>query len=338
MFTRRQTNLTIVFGLLVIIINPTSYLCGDDNSRELPPGRSVKRSTVSGKVLMPDGQTPAAEADVHLLRRSSNGVYSLPVKTQRTATDADGRFRLPEIDPGQYKLWAETPLLTTLKKRLGGARVEVGEDGATVKVEPLTLHDGCNYRVKVISATTGKPLPSGQVQFGWTDLPRHYDAGADGVVEIGGLSVADWYFVVAAEGHATQFKKTPKQPLGSTTELEFTLHPGGEVVGTVRTDDGEPVANAKVSANSTAGGMTPAYGSMSTDSNGRFRFENLPIGVAIRFSAGKEAHIRASQEVVIPIGQKQASTKLVCDPRPYGGDCVVTLLNEEGQPIAGAPT
>jgi len=112
--------------------------------------------------LLPDGQSPAAGADVHLLRRP-NGAYILPVTTQKVNTDAEGRFVFQDVTPGRYKVWAETPRLTTLKKKLGGEAIEVGNEGNPVTIDPITLHEGCNYRVKVLSAKTGKPLPSGRV-------------------------------------------------------------------------------------------------------------------------------------------------------------------------------
>jgi uncharacterized GH25 family protein/uncharacterized protein (DUF2141 family) len=335
MLSRYWTTSRTLAVCLLIAGNSGPDLRGDDTTRKSNTSTLKQATTVSGTILMPDGQTRAAGADVHLLRRSTNGVYTLPVKTQKTSTNVDGEFQFSGVEPGQYKLWAETPKLTTLTKRLGGARVEV-RDGSPSVADPLRLHEGCNYRVKVLSADTGKPLPSGRVQFGWTDLPRQYHAGKEGVIEIGGLSLGDWYFIVTADGHETQFKKTPEQPLGSLTELEFRLQPGGEVVGVVQTDSGEPVAGARVSASSVGGGMTPAYGLTQSDKDGRFQFENLPLDIAVRISANKEEHVSAFQEVVIPAGQNQVNATILCNPRPYGGDCIVSVLDEQGQPIANA--
>jgi hypothetical protein len=301
---------------------------GDESNADSAP-----TFLVDGSVVMPDGKSPAVGADVHLLRRSS-GSYTLPVKTRKIQTDQQGKFSFKDVAPGRYKVWAETPLLTTLKKKLGGENVTVG--GKAVDLDPLTLHEGCNYRVKVISAATGKPLPSGRVWFGWTDLPREYRADKQGVVEIGGLGVDDWYFVVAADDHGIQFKKTPKQPLGSTTELTFKLGPGGDLVGVVRTDQGDPIGGANVSASSTEGGMTPGYGRLKTDASGRFRLRNLPAGVELRISAGKKEHVGASKNLAVAIGEKETTLDLICKPRPYGGDCIVTVLDPNGDPIAGA--
>ena len=292
-----------------------------------------KTSTVSGKVSLPDGQ-PASGADVHLLR-STGGSYSLPVKTRKVTSADDGKYVFEGVKPGRYKIWAETPQLTSLKKKLGGKAVAINDSGKPVVV-PLPLHEGCNYRVKVISAATGEPLPSATVSFGWTDLPRQYKANAEGIVEIGGLGVDDWYFIVAADGHGIQFKKTPEQELGSTTELEFKLGPGGDLLGLVRTEEGTPVAGAVVYASARQGGMQPNYGREVSDQNGEFVFKNLPAGVALRVSANKKDHTRKSVDVVIAAGESETFAEVICNPRPYGGDVIVTVVDEAGQPIAGA--
>ena len=332
----RSENWRLPVALICVLMTSTlgSMLRGEQNASD-PSDPDARTSIVSGTVRMPDGQTAAIGADVHLLRRS-DGAYTLPVKTQKTTTDQQGRFIFSQVQAGNYKVWAETSKLTTLEKKLGGEPLSVGENGNAVMVDDLVLHDGCHYRVTVVSAVTGEPLPSGRVWFGWTDLPREYHAGDDGVVEIGGLAVDDWYFVVAADGHGIEYKKIPQQPLGSTTELTFKLDVGGDLVGVVQTDAGQPVDGADVSASSSEGGMTPGYGRVKTDKDGRFVLKNLPAGVAIRIGASKKDHSRASENVAIAAGKQQTSISLICNPRPYGGDCIVTVVDENDKPIAAA--
>lgn len=323
-----------VLAVALIVVGENASLFADEKTKE-DTGKEPNVSVVTGNVLLPDGKTPASGADVHLLAKSG-GSYRLPVKTLTATTDQQGKFVLADVQPGSYKIWAETSKLTTLKKKLGGESVSVGKAGDPVSIEALTLHEGCNYRVKILSAVTGEPLRSGRVWFGWTDLPREYQAGEDGIVTIGGLAVDDWYFVVAADGYGIQFKKTPKQSLGSTTELVFKLVAGGSLVGVVQTDEGKPVEGASVAVSSSEGGMTPGYGRMKTGADGQFEFKNLPAGVVVRLGASKKDHSRASKNIAVPAGAKETVEILTCTPRPYGGDCIVTVVDEEGEPIVGA--
>lgn len=283
-------------------------------------------------VVMSEG-APAANVDVHLLRKPKEHFYRLPVRTQKVKTDARGRYVFADVAAGQYKVWAETSKFTSLKKKLGGEPIKVPGAKAEVAVEPITLHEGCNYHVKILSANTGKPLPTGRVWFGWADLEREYHAGDDGVVNIGGLPPSDWYFIVTADGHEIQFLKTPAQSMGALTELEFKLKPGGAISGVVQTDEGEPVANVKVGVRLERGGMTPGYGSVESDQQGRFRLDNIPLGTPLQISARKDDYVSSSQRVVLPAGEPEFSTSMICNPRPYGGDCIMTIVNQQGQPI-----
>ena len=95
----------------------------------LARGADGEQGSISGVVHSSDGQTPAAKADVHLLRRP-DGAYILPVKTKMVRTNEKGEFRFNDVPVGSYKIWAETPKLTTLKKKLGGFQFKV-ETGKT---------------------------------------------------------------------------------------------------------------------------------------------------------------------------------------------------------------
>ncbi len=321
MFTRAQLIPFLCF-CLVAVCSAISY------------GQQKELKVVVGSVALPDG-TPAENADVHLLRRSS-GSYTLPVKTTKVVTDEKGTFEFRDVSPGKYKVWAETPRFTSLKKKLGGLELTVTKDEDEISLETLKMHEGCRYLVRIVSAETGKPLAGGRVIFGWTDLPREYHGNEEGIVDIGGLGVDDWYFVVSATGHGIEFKKVPKQSLGSTTELEFKLKPGGRLEGVVQDEAGKPVAGARVYASGTTGGMTPNYGRATTGEDGTFEFRNLPAGVQIRVSASKDEHERVSENIAIGAGQVSSSIKLLCKRRPYGGDCIVTVVDEDQNPISEA--
>ncbi|MCS7470429.1 carboxypeptidase-like regulatory domain-containing protein [Stieleria sp. ICT_E10.1] len=96
------------------------------------------------------------------------------------------------------------------------------------------------------------------------------------------MGADDWYFVIQADGFATEFKKTSEQKLGSVLPMRFELKRGGSLVGTVRDEDGVPLADAKVSVSPADISMSPGYGKTATDSKGNYSFDGLPIGRPLR--------------------------------------------------------
>lgn len=75
--------------------------------RIAPPGEPGVPLRISGRVFRPDGQTPAVGVIVYAYQTDKNGVYNKPGEmTPRlrawVKTDADGRFELESIRPGQY--------------------------------------------------------------------------------------------------------------------------------------------------------------------------------------------------------------------------------------------
>ena len=330
--TCNRSNLIAPFAALLLCtwLVPGELCFGspsDDDTQNAKEG-----VTVRGRVMNPD-DSPAVKADVHLLRVSS-GSYTLPVTTIKTTTDAEGNYEFTNVAIGKYKLWSETPQFTSLKKKLGGRIVEVKPD--MPGQDPLRLHKGCRYRVTLLSKLTGEPIAGGRVWFGWTDLDRLYHAGDDKVVNIDGLGVDDWYFVVTAPGHEIQYKKIPEQPLGSTTELEFRLGLGGSVKGVVTDDDGKPISKAKVTVSAASGGMVPRYGQVFTNDRGEYEIANLPLGTSLRVSVGKEQYKGGESRVVIPNGSVEQDENFSLSLIPYGGDCIIRVVDAEGRPIEGA--
>lgn len=301
------------------------------NSAQADTTPSVR--TVSGQVLSPDGE-PAAQATVYLLANPQQGYFTLPVRTQSATTDADGRFTFESVKSGGYRLWAEKGPYTTLHQKLKGHEIRVGNG----ELEPvqLRLHEGCAYRVTVLSAETGKPVPDAHITFGWTDIQREYRTNQQGIAEIRGLARDDWYFVIKAEGYAMEAKKIPPRPLGSQTELEFRLSPGSEIRGVVKDEQGKPLAGVEVSADDATISLSPTIDRVVTGEDGGYILRNIPRGTPVRILTDKEGYKRRRQELTLAPNQAAAELNIVTSQETFAGDGQFTVLDENGTPIAGA--
>ena len=207
------------------------------------------------------------------------------------------------------------------------------EDATSI---PVSLHAGCGYDVSIVSAESGLPIAGARISFGWTDIDREYQTSRDGVARIRNLGTDDWYFVIRADGFATEFKKTSEQKLGSVLPMRFELKPGGSLVGTLRDDDGVPIADAKVSVAPADISMSPGYGRVRTDAEGKYSIDGLPIGRPLRVSGTKEGYEYGRASSAVASAQSPTQADLVCKKQAYGGDVVVTVVAADGSPIAGA--
>jgi beta-lactamase regulating signal transducer with metallopeptidase domain len=320
--------LSIVCLLMTVMFNPLSRVMLSEATAQ-----DEQATRVSGAITLPD-QKPVVGSRVYLLK-VNGGSFTLPTQPGITETDGSGNYTFEGVKPGTYRIWAETSELTTLENKLEGKVIKVEADSPVLVVN-LSMHEGCKYNVKVIAKEDAKPVANATVSFGWTDIVRNYKTGSDGVVKIGGLGRDDWYFVVKADGFATTYRRLPKQSLGSSTDLEFQLAPGCDLEGRVVNEKGHPIAGAKVRANETSASMTPGFGEAVSDENGRFLLKSLPRGDAIRLQAGKENHESFYSEVSMPQDEKSFKYDITLQTMAYGGDCIVTVINEKGTPIADA--
>ena len=113
--TSNRSNLIAAFAALMLCtwLVPGGLCFGSPSDDDAPNAK--EGVTVRGRVMNPD-DSPAVEADVHLLRVSS-GSYTLPVTTIKTTTDAEGNYKFTNVAIGKYKLWSETPQFTSLQKK-----------------------------------------------------------------------------------------------------------------------------------------------------------------------------------------------------------------------------
>ena len=302
------------------------------DSDSLPPIET--NGELTGHVVTEDGSPVAAR--VFLLRSpEEGGHFTLPTKPLETQSDADGGFALEQLDDGEYRLWAETDQQTSLKQKLKGQTVSVKKSAMTAPPVTVSLHPGCGYDVTVVDGE-GAPLADANISFGWTDIKRTYSTNENGLASIRNLSVDEWYFVVSADGYETLFLPTSKQKLGTVLPLNFEMRLGGQIEGRVVDGEGNGVADARLTVSSAEVSMSPTYGRDSTDVNGAFTVVGLPLDRQVRVHVSKDNYMGVRKEVAAVAGEQPTQLELTMQRRPYGGDVRVTVVDEQGQPIAGA--
>lgn len=322
----RQKSSGLIILTLIIGLAFSHPLLGQTNSSSLK---------VSGVVTLPDGK-PASQANVYLLRRMDGESITLPTHPEVARTDVSGRYVFDTVQVGMYQLWAETTQFTSLEKKLQGKRIEVGDGYDSNQQFNLTLHEGCRYVVNVIDKASRKAIEGADISFGWTDIERNYKTDAMGLVEIAGLAIDEWYFVIRADKYAINYRKLPQLPLGSKTELDFELDPGAALHGVVQDTSGKPIVGAELFANESQPAMTPGLGRTTSDREGKFRFPSLPFNTTMRVSARAEGFLSFNTTVTIPVDEADFNSNIRLEKRPYGGDSIVRVVDENGVPIKGA--
>jgi 5-hydroxyisourate hydrolase-like protein (transthyretin family) len=125
---------------------------------------------LSGTVVKAADGSPGAGATVYLLRRTS----TLPHPSSQTRSDTAGRFTFEDVQPGTYRLFAESG--NQISSRQWGASssaqsLRLKAEQVTVSSNevprPMTLRlvEGCRFRVSVKRAADNRPIANAKIQF-----------------------------------------------------------------------------------------------------------------------------------------------------------------------------
>ncbi len=333
---RFRCSVAIAIAFFILSIGFVRFAVSDAKafagaSQESGKASKVDESELRGQITLSDGK-PAGKAEVYLLKNVKDSRI-LPTEPLHVTADDQGKYAFQAVPHGSYTLWAETKSETSAEGFLKGEKVELS---SAKHEQNLKLHVGCNYRVQVVSKEDQKPVQGAKITFGWTDIRRTYSTDEQGMVTIGGLAPNEWYFVVRKSGFGVTYRKLPKQPLAVTTELKFELDKGTQLQGIIEDQAGTPIPKVKIYANNPSESMTPGYGEAVTDDKGRFKIDSVPVGVSIHLSASADAYESNSQQFLIPVSVEEHQVRLVLQKTPYGGDCRLIVMDEEGTPIAKA--
>ena len=244
-------------------------------------------SVITGRVFQPDGFTPAGEAVKvsyksdefkQFCRETSGGEMScasIPqgIQEENVFTLADGSFKVPVVNAGNFTLTAVEPV-TGQTVRLKG-RVAAGQT-ADVK---LRLVGKADVTVRVFASDGVTPIIGARVDLEWGELPREKRSGSavDGSITFTGIDEGS--FVVLAQDLSRGFAARGNGKVlknGEGVSLDVYLYDAtGVVYGTVYRPDGiTPVRNADVAIFNGQGAL--AFNS--TDGQGEYRQDTIPLG------------------------------------------------------------
>lgn len=260
-----------------------------------PAASAEPAGSVSGTVRA--GGAPVANAWVTLMPVTTSGDWS--GRPQQATTDRDGRYAFVGLDAVHVKIQVRAPSLSGLASTywpdaysFASARtLRVAPSGSTADVD---LADGGSISGRVVDAGTGAPITGAQVVAhvdaapGWESVGSAGLASGPGQFTIDGLPpvpvalqvragqgsnhLAQWYDGAGFQGEADRV-------LPGTAGLVIRLREGGQVSGSVRTDEGAGVPGASV----TLVGC-PALCPMVAlaDDSGAYRVNGVPPGPGLR--------------------------------------------------------
>ncbi|PRQ06700.1 MSCRAMM family protein [Enhygromyxa salina] len=208
---------------------------------------------------------PATHAEVAIELRPENmrmggGMMMLAAAGSTHAAADTGAFELGPVEPGHYTLDARTP-----DGRGGSVEVEVGPDGARDVVIALTqrailsghVEDYAGKLVSDVSVRARKRQGASSLSVnvnGRELTAASSPTSTEGRFEIAGLAAGAWSIeVVDARGDLLPMQTGDRLELeladAQTKELVLRIEPrDGTITGTVRDAEGQPVADAWVSA------------------------------------------------------------------------------------------
>jgi hypothetical protein len=189
-------------------------------------------------------------------------------------TDAQGRFKLADLESGAWIVVASRPGLAP-----ASAEVQAGTSGVR-----LRLVAGGRLAGQVTDKRTGAPVQSFTLLVRSKELQTLSVIDPGGRYQMEGLEPGVVTVSIVAQGHAPATDRRATIPESGTATLDFALGAGGRLNGVVvERGTRQPLAGAEVSVE----GVGPASGvpirnATLTGADGRFALENLedaPLGI-----------------------------------------------------------
>ncbi|HSP35050.1 MAG TPA: carboxypeptidase regulatory-like domain-containing protein, partial [Thermoanaerobaculia bacterium] len=258
-----------------------------DVTIEVPPG-----SRVSGRVVDKETKQPVTAFDLGLsMSRGGGGMMFSFVPNLRHFTSDDGSFVLENVPSGQTQIVVNAPGYTTarvpsvdVQEGKGVADLEIALDHGVRVVGHVMGPDGSALAGVAVRINSGGP--SRVVGLGMNNNGTVSDANGDYTIDA--VESGDKTLIFASSGYQTLQKTATLS--GTETRVDAQLSTGTQIVGTVVTDTGVPVADAEVTASSAA--QTFGFRNTRTDANGNFTLENMAPG-RYTFRAMKSGYANA---------------------------------------------
>jgi hypothetical protein len=320
----------------------------EDAADQGRPGRPV-----TGTVALDGEGIPGASVALVPAKLRSARQFTLPLAlpdgareaVREIITDADGRFTLPSLSPGDYRLLVALPggrmdQSTTFSLTVP-ARPDTEGPTSPLDLGILDFPSGVSVEVVVTGpegqplagaeagaaqeerADSGRPNPGGVILF-------RASVGDDGRAAIGGLD-PDLPVVVTCRAPGHEFWRAAFD--APPPFVACTLDPLATIRGRVVDEDGEPLPDSSITL---AGGTPPFEGAVETtisDEEGGFRFDGLESG-RFRVVAASPGRTAVTRSLALEAGADRDLGVLALDPGDRWLHRVVDGTDRE--PVQGA--
>ncbi|MHC4939641.1 MAG: sigma-70 family RNA polymerase sigma factor [Planctomycetota bacterium] len=320
------------FGRVLYDIEPAPQRGGtiDMGDITLRPGLSIEgRATDgAGKAL---ARVPVtllgANADRNRYQPKMGNRNMKYGEEEERVTDDLGRFRFPDLAPGNYQLVAN---------RGGGSRAQ----------RKVVLADA-DVRDVVVSFEATRPLTVRVKDPEGNPVSDAFISGTSGVKSLQGRTDGTGEATLQAPGPVTQLRVVFVSSLAKDTAylmpepvrnlpedqevVEFTLKRAATITGVVLKPDGKPLPRALVGAE----GMSPAY----ADEEGRFKLLVEPgarVDLVFRGSSNQRGVVEQKYEGELRgVSAGARDQKLQLRDIEGGKSLTVLVLDPDGKPMAG---
>ncbi|HSN89900.1 MAG TPA: carboxypeptidase regulatory-like domain-containing protein [Anaeromyxobacteraceae bacterium] len=241
---------------------------------------------------------------------------------------SDGRFALPPLDPGRYRVTARAEGYAPASAR----RVAPGASDLVLVLEPGSRLAGC-----VRDASSGASVAPFTVMV-WERsgplrrvLQRSLSVlDPSGCYAVGDLAAGPAAVVVSAPGYAPSAEIAVEiPPAPAEGRADAALQAGGRLLGVVRDETtGSPLAGARVSvegALEAAASTFPVLAEATSGADGRFLLEGLPTRFSIQVAAAGH-HARVLGGIEVGPGETRGPVEIALRPVAEGESPRVDLV------------
>ena len=284
------------------------------------PGYTTVRQSLS----LSAGDAPTLSLSMQRARGRLSGVITLEAAStsagiavtlagtsSATTTDAGGRFALEDLLPGTYTLLAEKDLFVVGRQEV----VVRAAEEATVALTLPRMRGEVRGRV---SREDAGDLENGGIEVSVTGTNLRTTTSAEGLFVITGVPAGLQEVRASLQGHAEDRESVQVQGGKSVFTALALVRLRGRVEGQVALSDGASASGLTVS-------LTGTNTRATTDPQGRFTMEGLPVGTH-ELVTRKEHYTQETRSVEVTAGATATPSFLLTRLQPP----TVTAFSERG--------
>lgn len=264
-------------------------------------GSRTAQTSVTG-IVTDRRQGAVAGAWITFFRTDAARDPSGMPKFQQSVTDADGRYRIPDIEAGRYDVHVGAGVKKGFNK-VSEVEIEAGgERRHDIVVSGGRVHG-------VVLGTSEEPLAGAEVLLlrssggAETAFAGRAETAEDGRFEFAWLEPGSYRMTASAPGHAIGVRDRVDVGDSERDPVRFILVAGGSISGMVSDESGAAVSGSFIEIRR-AGTDEPIVVGLQNwgGPDGRFEIPSLPAGI-VRVRAVKAGHAGDEAEVEIRPGE-----------------------------------